>query len=102
MRRLHLRPLEVEALGGARVLGAAHASDQVERIGIEAAFFQDVVLQVNADDLPDHQASAWRLRPKINDPVELAFKADRRFRHLRRAHHLRRPGGQFRQGELVD
>src|ERR1700730_14758686 len=95
------RPLRVEAIGGARVLGATHASNQVDRTGIEAAFFEDVVLQVNADDLPDHQASARRLGPKINDPVELALEADWRLRHLWRAHHLRRPRGQFRQRDFV-
>jgi hypothetical protein len=55
-----------------------------QRIGIKAVFLEDVVLKVNADDLPDHQAPARWLRPKINDPVESAFEADRRFRHLRR------------------
>src|ERR1700693_6188540 len=100
-RRPYFRPLQVEAIGGARVLGATHAPNEVERTGIGAAFFEDIVLQVNADDLPDHQASARRLGPKINDPVELALEADWRLRHLWRAHELRRPRGQFRQREFV-
>jgi hypothetical protein len=71
---LHFRPLQLEAFGGAQVLNSTHASDQVERIRIEAAFLEDVVLKVNADDFPDHQTSARGLRSKINDAVELALE----------------------------
>ena len=89
---LHFRPLHFKSLGGARVLCASHPSNQIERISVEPSIFQHLILEVNANDLSYHQAPAWGLAAKIDDPLQFAFETNRRFRHLWRTHHLGRPG----------
>src|ERR1035438_7569571 len=100
-RRLDFWPYHLESLRRPRVLYPAHASDEVQRIPIQTPVFQMRVVNVNGNDLADHQAAAGRLRRKIENLMKLALKADRRLGNSLRPHDLRRLWSNLRQFELV-
>jgi len=83
-------------------LDAAHASDQVERVAIEAAIFEVSVIDVNGDDLSDDQAAAGGRGREIENLMELAFEADRRFFDASGTNELRGFGSDLGQFPFVD
>src|ERR1700728_803760 len=80
----------IESLRRSRVLDTAHASDRIERIAVEFSQLPVSVCDVDRNDLPDHEAAASGGRREIENLIELALEADRRFRDSRRLHDLRR------------
>ena len=84
----HLGASEFQTVAGARVLDAAHASDQVERVAIEAALFHVRIVNVKSDHFTDDEAAAVGTGREIQDLIELAFEADRRFSNAWRPHDL--------------
>src|SRR5579859_1069556 len=98
----HLWPHHFKALGSPRVLCAAHASDEIERVAVEPPFFQVPLVDVNRDDFPDDQAAALGIGVGVENLIKLALKADWRLGHPPRPDHFRRRRGKFRHVELTD
>src|SRR5580693_8112042 len=92
----------IESLRRSRVLDTAHASDRIERIAVEFSQLPVSVCDVDRNDLPDHEAAASGGRREIENLIELALEADRRFRDSRRLHDLRRRVIDVGKLELVD
>jgi hypothetical protein len=93
--------LHLEAGRGAGVLRAAHASDEVEGVGFEAAFAEEFVVEVEGDDFSDDEVAGDGLS-EVEDLVQLALEADGRGGDLGCADELRGAGGEVGEFEFVD
>src|ERR1700678_3708915 len=98
---LNLWPHHLKSLRRPRVLNSAHASDQVQRIPIQFSFLQVRVVNMNRNNLSDHQAAAGGRGREVENLMELALKADRRFADSWRPHELRRFWSELGQVEFV-
>ena len=72
---LHFGAGHLEAVRGTRVLHAAHAADQVERIPVDPTFFEECIFDVNGNNFADHKAASRRAGREIDDLMQLAFEA---------------------------
>src|ERR1700741_4956715 len=98
---LDFRPYHLKSLLGPGVRHAAHASDEVERIPVQPSIFQMFVVQVNGNDLADHQAAAGGRGREVKNLMKLALEAHRRFPDSRRTYNLRCRRSESRQLEFV-
>src|SRR5208282_103195 len=99
---LHLRPHHLKPLQRPRVLHPAHASDQVERVPVQTAFFQMSFVNVHRNDFPNHQTPALGRGIEVENLMQFAFEAYGRLLYSPRTHHFRGRRPDFRQFKFID
>src|SRR5262249_7590234 len=89
-RSSSFRACQLNPVGGAGILNASHAPDQVKGIAVDTAVSQMSIIDVNCNDIANHQAAArWGFK-EINNLVQSAFEADGGLGDSRSTHNLRR------------
>jgi len=98
---LHFRPHHLKSLRRPGVLHPSHAADEIQRIPVQFAVFKMRIVDVNRNNLADHEATAGGRGRKVENLMKLALEADRRFGDSGRPHDLRRLWRQLRYVEFV-